>query len=133
LLGLDAMSSSQSTVSWLGASDNLIHTARMRDGLPVFPVVQRLLFTTADCTLQAYVEVGVESYPSNQYVTNVAFAGTAIPYYSVTTSTSTITPASQQVNGTCGSFVGTGTRPVASATNLGMLPGTAFTVPFSIR
>lgn len=133
LLGLNTLASSTSTVSWVGDSDSVIHTARIRDGLPVFPVFQRLLFTSADCTGQAYAEVGVESYPSNQYVTNEPFTGASIPYYSVTASTSTITPVSQQVNGACGTFVGSGTRPVASVTNLGMLPGTAFSVPFSIH
>jgi hypothetical protein len=127
------------TVTWLGggafgsSATNFIYSARMSDGLPVYPVVSRLLFTTADCSGQAYVDVNENYYPSNMYVTNSAFNGTSIPYYSVTTSTSTITPASQQVNGSCGAFVGSGTRQVATATNLGTLPGTFFTVPFSIH
>jgi hypothetical protein len=127
------------TISWLGTGAfggsvaNFIYSARLSDGLPVYPVVTRFLFTTADCSGQAYVDVNENYYPSNMYVTDVAFNGTSIPYYSVTTTISTITPASQQVNGSCGAFVGAGTRQVASATNLGMLPGTHFTVPFSIQ
>jgi len=105
----------------------------MSDGLPVYPVVSRLLFATADCSGQAYVDVNENYYPSNMYVTDVAFNGTGSPYYSVTTATSMATPASQQVNGACGSFVGAGTRQVAAATNLGTLPGTFFSVPFSIH
>ena len=125
--------SADSTVTFLGATDSLIHTARIRDGQPVFPVVQRLVYTTGDCTVQAYVE-SVDFYPSNLYVTGSQFTNAApTPFYSVTTSTTTITPASQKVNGTCGAFVGSGTSFVAAVSQVGTQSGNFYNAPLSIR
>ena len=124
--------STDSTVTFLGATDTLIHTARIRDGQPVFPVLQRLVYPTADCSGQAYVE-GADFYPANLYVTDVQFTGASTPLYSVTTSTTTITPASQKVNETCGAFVGSGTSFVAAANQVGTQTGNFFNAPLSIH
>ena len=125
--------SSDSTVTFLGATDSIVHTARMRDGQPVFPVVQRLVYTTADCTGQAYVE-STDFYPSNQHVTDSQFTNAApTPLYSVTTTTSTITPASQKVNESCGAFVGSGTSLVAAVNQAGTQSGNFYNVPLSIH
>ena len=125
--------SADSTVTFLGASDNVVHTARIRDGQPVFPVVQRLVYPTADCSGQAYVE-SVDFYPSNLYVTDSQFTNASpTPFYSVTTSTTTITPASQKVSGSCGAFVGSGTSFVAAANQVGTQTGNFFNTPLSIH
>ena len=122
-----------STVTFLGATDSVIHTARIRDGQPVFPVVQRLVYPTGDCSGQAYVE-SVDFYPSNLYVTDSQFTNAApTPFFSVTTSTTTITPASQKVNGTCGAFVGSGTSLVATVNQVGTQSGNFYNAPLSIH
>ena len=136
LLGISVANggaSADSTVTFLGVTDAVIHTARLRDGQPVFPVVQRLVYTTSDCTAQAYVE-SVDFYPSNLYVTDSQFTNAApTPFYSVTTSTTTITPASQKVNGTCGAFVGSGTSFVAAVNQVGTQSGNFYNAPLSVR
>jgi hypothetical protein len=136
LLGVSVLNGgngTDSTVTFLGATDNVIHTSRLRDGQPVFPVVQRLIYTSGDCSGQAFVE-SVDFYPSNLYVTDISFANAGVaPFYSVTTPTTTITPASQKVNETCGSFVGTGTSLVAAVTQIGTQSGNFFNSPLSIH
>ena len=135
LLGLsipNGGASADSTVSFLGTTDNVIHTARIRDGQPVFPVLQRLVYPTPDCSGQGYVE-SADFYPSNLYVTDSQFTGASTPFYSVTTSTTTITPASQKVNGNCGAFVGSGTSFVAAANQVGTQTGNFFNAPLSIH
>ena len=136
LLGMAVLNggtAADSTVTFLGATDSLIHTARIRDGQPVFPVVQRLIYATGDCSGQAFVE-SVDFYPSNLYVTDSQFTNAApTPFFSVTTTTSTITPASQKVNGTCGPFAGSGTSLVAAVTQIGTQSGNFFNTPLSIH
>jgi hypothetical protein len=136
LLGISVLNgdtATDSTVTFLGTTDNLIHTARIRDGQPVFPVVQRLIFTSMDCGGPAFVE-SVDFYPSNLYVTDSQFTNaTPTPFFSVTASTSTITAASQKVNGTCGPFVGSGTSLVAAVTQIGTQSGGFFNTPLSIH
>ena len=125
---------SDATVSWLaGPPGNLIQTARIRDGKAVFPVVQRLIYTTADCTGQAYVE-SVDYYPSTLYVTDSVWTGaTVVPVYSVTKSTTAITPVSQRVNENCASFVGTGTSTVALVNQVGTTASSFQNTPLSIH
>jgi hypothetical protein len=121
------------TATFLGDADGVIHTARIRDGQPVFPVVQRLVYPTADCSGQAFVE-SVDFYPANLHVTDVQFTNAAaVPVYSVTTTTSTITPASQKVNETCGPFVGSGASLVAAVNQVGTQSGNFFNTPLSIH
>ena len=101
-------------------------------GQQVFPVVQRLIYTTGDCTGQAYVE-SVDYYPSNLYVTDVLYNNTVVPLYSVTSATASIMPASQKVNESCAAFVGSGSEVAALVNQVGSTTGTNNATPLSIH
>jgi Collagen triple helix repeat (20 copies) len=120
--------SAEATVTWLGDADHLIHTARIRDGQQSFPAVQRLIFASANCGGNAFVEPGADLYPSNLSVVDGS------QRYSIGATSVLIDAVSQQVNGTCSAFSGVGTgREANLATPLGAVSGTHFTAPFAIH